>query len=177
MDAVKQLELVKKAVKGNPDAYGELIAVHQDYMYKTAYLYVKDEEIALDVVGTAVLKAYQQIHSLKHPEYFRTWLIRIVINVSHDELKKFICHSRLEEYSEEVSGNGVSLEEKFDISAAIGQLSEKYRMVIILKYFNELSVKEIADVMNMPEGSVKAYLSRARNELKKLLKEDYIYAD
>ena len=58
MDAAKQLKLVKKAVKGNPDAYGELIAEYQEYMYKTAYLYVKNEEIALDAVGTAVLKAY-----------------------------------------------------------------------------------------------------------------------
>ena len=85
MDAAKQLKLVKKAVKGNPDAYGELIAEYQEYMYKTAYLYVKNEEIALDAVGTAVLKAYQQIHSLKAPEYFKTWLTRILINVSHEE--------------------------------------------------------------------------------------------
>ena len=73
MNTVKQLKLVKKAIKGNPDAYGELIREYQDYLYKTAYLYVKNEETALDAVGTAVLKAYLQIHTLRNPEYFKTW--------------------------------------------------------------------------------------------------------
>lgn len=63
------------------------------------------------------------------------------------------------------------------MNSAIEQLSEKYRTVIYLKYFSEFTVKEIAFVMNAPEGSVKAYLSRAREELKEILKEDYIYAN
>ncbi len=71
----------------------------------------------------------------------------------------------------------MSLEEKYDINTAVTRLPEKYRTVIILKYFNEFSIKEIADIMDAPEGSVKAYLSRARNELRRILKEDYIYAD
>lgn len=177
MDVEKQLKLVKKAVKGNPDAYGELIKECQDYMYRTAYLYVRNEETALDAVGTAVLKAYQQIHTLKNPEYFKTWITRILIRAAYDEQKKLMYHGDLKEISQKEACEGVSLEEKYDINAAIRLLSEKYRMVIILKYFSGFSVKEIADVLEAPEGSVKAYLSRARDELKRILKEDYIYAD
>ncbi len=176
MNTVKQLKLVKKAIKGNPDAYGELIREYQDYLYKTAYLYVKNEETALDAVGTAVLKAYLQIHTLRNPEYFKTWITRILINAAYDEQKKLICHSELPETIED-SHEEISLEEKYDINTAVTRLSEKYRTVIILKYFNEFSVKEIADIMGAPEGSVKAYLSRARDELRRILKEDYIYAD
>ncbi|MEZ3435266.1 MAG: sigma-70 family RNA polymerase sigma factor [Lachnospiraceae bacterium] len=176
MNTVKQLKLVKKAIKGNPDAYGELIREYQDYLYKTAYLYVKNEETALDAVGTAVLKAYLQIHTLRNPEYFKTWITRILINAAYDEQKKLICHSELPEIIED-SHEEISLEEKYDINTAVTRLSEKYRTVIILKYFNEFSVKEIADIMGAPEGSVKAYLSRARDELRRILKEDYIYAD
>ena len=176
MNTVKQLKLVKKAIKGNPDAYGELIREYQDYLYKTAYLYVKNEEMALDAVGTAVLKAYLQIHTLRNPEYFKTWITRILINAAYDEQKKLICHSELPETIED-SHEEISLEEKYDINTAVTRLSEKYRTVIILKYFNEFSVKEIADIMGAPEGSVKAYLSRARDELRRILKEDYIYAD
>lgn len=69
------------------------------------------------------------------------------------------------------------MEEKHDLYSAIDQLSERYQTVIILKYFSDLSIKEIAFIMNIPEGSVKAYLSRARNELKDMLKEDYLYAN
>lgn len=177
MNTAKQLKLVKKAIKGNPDAYGELIKEYQDYLYKTAYLYVKNEETALDAVGTAVLKAYLQIHTLRNPEYFKTWITRILINAAYDEQRKLICHSELSENLKETSREEISLEEKYDINTAVTRLSEKYRTVIILKYFNEFSIKEIADIMGAPEGSVKAYLSRARDELKKILKEDYIYAD
>lgn len=55
-----------------------------------------------------------------------------------------------------------------DLNSAIERLPEKYRMVIVLKYFSDLSVHEISYIMNAPEGTVKAYLSRARDELKKL---------
>ena len=62
------------------------------------------------------------------------------------------------------------------MNSAIQELPDKYRTVIILKYFSEFSVKEIAYTMNSPEGTIKAYLSRARDELKKILKEDYMHA-
>lgn len=177
MDAKEQLQLVKKAVKGNPDAYGELIAEYQEYLYKMAYLYMCNEEMALDVVGTTILKAYQSVASLKNPEYFKTWITKILIHVSRDEQKKVVYYNELEETRIAEDMPGVSLEEKCDIHSALGQLPEKYRTVIYLKYFGVLSVKEIAFVMNAPEGSVKAYLCRAREELRKMLKEDYVYAN
>ena len=177
MNTVKQLKLVKKAIKRNPDAYGELIKEYQDYLYKTAYLYVKNYEMSLDAVGTAVLKSYLQIHTLRNPEYFKTWITRILINAAYDEQRKLICYSELSDTLKESSYEEMSLEEKYDINTAVTRLPEKYRTVIILKYFNEFSIKEIADIMDAPEGSVKAYLSRARNELRRILKEDYIYAD
>lgn len=69
---------------------------------------------------------------------------------------------------------GVSSEEKWDLYNAIDVLPERYRTVIILKYFSNMTIREIAYAMNIPEGSVKAYLSRARGELKANLKEDYL---
>ncbi len=177
MNAQEQLRLVKKAVKGNPDAYGKLITEYQEYLYKMAYLYVYDEEMALDVVGMTILKAYESMASLKNPEYFKTWITKILIHVSKDEQKKIVYYSELEEAQTAEETPGVSPEEKCDINSALEQLPEKYRTVIYLKYFGELSVKEIAFVMNAPEGSVKAYLCRAREELKKILKEDYVYAN
>lgn len=62
MDSAKETSLVKKAIKGNPDAYGILITEYQTYLYKMAFLYMKNEDDALDVVGTSILKAYQNIH-------------------------------------------------------------------------------------------------------------------
>ena len=72
---------------------------------------------------------------------------------------------------------GISPEEKWDLYEAIDQLPEKYRSVIILKYFEDMKISEISYAMEIPEGSVKAYLSRAREELRRYLKEDYRYAN
>lgn len=177
MSAEEQIRLVKKAVKGDPDAYGTLIAEHQEYLYKMAYLYVHNEDTALDVVGATMLNAYQSIRTLKEPEYFKTWITRILIRMAQNEQKKIVYYSELDNVKISERYQGVSLEEKCDLNSAIEQLSEKYRTVIYLKYFSEFTVKEISFVMNVPEGSVKAYLSRAREELKRILKEDYLYAN
>ena len=88
MNAAEQIRLVKKAVKGDPDAYGRLITEHQEYLYKMAYLYVRNEETALDVVGSTILSAYQSIRALKEPEYFKTWITRILIRAAQSEQKK-----------------------------------------------------------------------------------------
>lgn len=176
MDSKEELRLARKAVKGDSDAYGTLIVKYQEYLYKMAFLYMKNEDDALDVVGTTILKAYQSIHKLKNPEWFKTWLTKILIRTALDELKKAVHYHDLEQIQAADAQTGISAEEKWDLNSAIDRLPEKYRMVIILKYFSELSVKEIAFIMSIPEGSVKAYLSRARYELKIILEEDYIYA-
>ena len=177
MDASENIRLIKKAIRGNPDAYGELIRLHQEYLYKIAFLYTKNEQDALDLVGSAILKGYQNIRTLKNPEWFRTWLTRILINTAKDEQKKIVYYDSLNPEMLSNRYQAVSLEERLDLTAAIMQLSEKYRTAIVLKYFSGLSIREMAFAMDAPEGSVKAYLSRARGELKKILKEDYFHAN
>ncbi len=176
MNATEELRLIRKAVRGNPDAYGRLIVLYQDYLYKIAFLHMKNEQDALDLVGSTILKGYQNIRTLKKPEWFKTWLTRILINTAKDELKKVVYYDEIDEDRISDQYQTVSLEESLDLNSAIERLPEKYRMVIVLKYFSELSVREIAYIMHAPEGTVKAYLSRARDELKKVLKEDYFYA-
>ncbi|QNM05604.1 sigma-70 family RNA polymerase sigma factor [Qiania dongpingensis] len=170
------LSLVKRAVRGNIDAYGTLITDYQDYLYRTAFLYVKKEDLALDVVGDCILKGFQSIHTLKKPEFFKTWLTRILIHCAMDTFHKLLPLASADTFQAVSSSPGISPEEKWDLYDAIDLLPEKHRTVIILKYFNDLTVNEIAYAMNIPEGSVKAYLSRARRELRNFLKEDYIYA-
>lgn len=177
MDKEQELKLAKKAIRGNPDAYGELITCYQEYLYKMAFLYMKNEQDSLDLVGTVILKGYQNIRTLKNPAWFKTWLTRILINAAKDTRKRFIYYEDIDSTAIPEQSRGVSAEEKFDLNTAVSNLPEKYRLVIVLKYFSDLSVREISYIMNAPEGTIKAYLSRARKELKKLLKEDYFYAD
>lgn len=164
-----EIKLAKKAVRGDADAYGELIRQNQEYLYKMAYLYTENQQDALDVAGTAILKGYQHIRSLKNPQWFRTWLTRILIRCAQDANKKIVYFDSIDEVEIPERYEGISLEETWDLRNAIELLPEKYRNVIILKYFSEMSVQEIAYVLEIPSGSVKAYLSRGRDELKKYL--------
>ena len=176
-DSTEHLRLVKRAIRGNPDAYGQLIAGQQEYLYKMAFLYMKNKEDALDLVGSTVLKGYQNIHRLKNPEWFRTWLTRILINLARDELKKAVHHSDITELQVPETPSGVSAEEKCDLDFALRKLPDKYRTPLVLKYYSGFSIREIAYATGCPEGTVKACLSRGRSELKNILKEDYFYAD
>ena len=168
--------LVRKAVRGNIDAYGQLIEQNKAYLYRTAFLYCKDEENAMDIVQDAVLSGFRNIGSLKEPDYFRTWLTRILINAAKEYLRKIVPFESLEMKEIAVPEKGVPVEEKWDLYEAIDTLPEKMKTVVILKYFNDLKLNEIAEAMQIPEGSVSAYLTRAKTLLQQCLKEGYTYA-
>lgn len=171
METETMIKLVHQAKKGNVDAYGHLVEAYQEYFYKTAYLYTKNEQMALDMVQECVLKGFRKIHSLKQPEYFRTWMIKILINAVKTSAGKAIPMQDISQIELAKEEEGISMEEKWDLYSAINFLPEQYRMVIILKYFNELKLSEIADILHMPEGTVSAYLTRAKKKLREYLKE------
>ncbi len=168
-------KLAVKAKHGNADAYGKLIEHYKEYLYKTAMLSVKNEQVALDMVGECILNGFRKIDSLKQPEYFKTWITRILFNTISDYYRGEHYNGNLDDIQMPEPEAMVTKEEKLDLYQAIDLLSEKYKTVIILKYFDELKVKDIAYVMDIPEGSVKAYLHRAKEDLKHLLTEVDLY--
>ena len=70
--------------------------------------------------------------------------------------------------------SGISIEEKIDLYNAVDLLKDNYKTVIIMKYFNDMKIKDISKIMSLPENTVKTYLTRAKESLKKILKEDYL---
>nr|WP_218154480.1 sigma-70 family RNA polymerase sigma factor [Bacillus sp. OV322] len=166
--------LVKKAVKGNKIAFEKLVQQHYERIYRTAYLYVHNEEDALDVVQEATYQAFTSIHSLKNPEYFSTWFTRIVIRCSGRILKR---KNNVVPLSEEILSNlpgqaNVNIEESLQLQNAIKLLKENYRTAIILFYYYDYSIKTISSIMEIPEGTVKTYLRRGKEELKKYYKNE-----
>lgn len=85
MDPTNKRKLIKKAIRQNPEAYGILISEYKEYLYKMAYLYIKNEQDALDIVDTTILKGFQNIHTLKNPDWFKTWITKILIHTAQDE--------------------------------------------------------------------------------------------
>ncbi|WP_020062868.1 sigma-70 family RNA polymerase sigma factor [Bacillus sp. 123MFChir2] len=166
-----EIKLVKKAKKGDDEAFEQLISLHQDQLYRTAYMYVQNKEDALDVVQETVYKAYISLEQLQKPNFFLTWLTRILIHNAYQLLNEKKKVQQLEDSREcrDLRNVANRIEQNIDLQVAIGKLDENYQTVIILHYYYDLPINQIAWHMNVPEGTVKTYLHRARKSLKKLL--------
>lgn len=168
--------LAKKAKDGNSDAFTELYKMHKIYLYKIAYSYVKDDNKALDIIQECAYKGFLNVHKLKDPSVFKTWITRILINVAIDYIKKDSKIVYIDNNSSIFfNKQDISLEEKMDLYNAIDILKDKYKTVIILRYFNNMSIDEIATTMEIPSNTVKSHIRRAKESLSKILKEDYLY--
>lgn len=172
---LNEIRLIKESMKGNKESFGILIKNNKEYLYKMAFLYVKDEQDALEVIHETVYRAFLNIEKLKKAKFFNTWITRILINVSIDFLKKKGKNEMLDESTPiRKEKCEISTEEKLDLYNAIDLLNDNYKTVIIMMYFNDMKIKDISRVMEIPENTVKTYLRRAKQALGEVLKEDYL---
>ena len=172
---LNEIKLIKESMKGNKESFGILIKNNKEYLYKMAFLYVKDEQDALEVIHETVYRAFLNIEKLKKAKFFNTWITRILINVSIDFLKKKGKNEMLDESTPiRKERCEISTEEKLDLYNAIDLLNDSYKTVIIMMYFNDMKIKDIAKVMEIPENTVKTYLRRAKQALGEVLKEGYL---
>ncbi|EJT6154148.1 sigma-70 family RNA polymerase sigma factor [Clostridium perfringens] len=172
---LNEIKLIKESMKGNKESFGILIKNNKEYLYKMAFLYVKDEQDALEVIHETVYRGFLNIEKLKKAKFFNTWITRILINVSIDFLKKKGKNEMLDESTPIIKEKcEISTEEKLDLYNAIDLLNDNYKTVIIMMYFNDMKIKDISKVMEIPENTVKTYLRRAKQALGEILKEGYL---
>ncbi|WP_409303931.1 sigma-70 family RNA polymerase sigma factor [Peribacillus sp. SCS-155] len=166
-----ELTLIRQAIEGNPYAFEQLLMEYSDRLYRTAYLYVGNREDALDVVQETAYKAFSSISQLRNEEFFLTWMTKILINCAYDVLRK------RKKPIPSVTDPGAILsernEEKLDLAAAIGKLPVRYQTSIILFYYYDMSLQEMAKIMETPENTIKTYLSRGKKQLRTLLGGGY----
>lgn len=167
---------VKKAIKGDDKAFEELMSEYKENLYRTAFSYVRNEADALDIVQETVYKAYISIDKLKEPKYFKTWITRILINTALTHIRKGskIVYLEDRELSEAMGTVENSVEERLYIWEALDALEEKHREVIILKYFNDLTINEVAEVLKYPIGTAKTYLNKGLNKLRSIMRRDVV---
>ncbi len=162
-------ELAEKAIVGNDEAFLSLMISHKEAIFRTALAYLKNEEQALEAVQEVTFRAYEKIHSLKKPEYVKTWLIRITMNYCNDVLRK---RKRIVLDDERVSQQGISEDFTYlEVEEALGFLSEQQRELIHLKYLQDIKIKEIAEMTSTPEGTVKTRLYKALKSLRSYFDE------
>lgn len=149
----------------------ETVSENKTAMFRLAYTMVFNIEDAEDIVSEAILKAYSHLSELKNKSKMKAWLFQILVNESKTYLKK---RNRMElvEDSSLFLEKEESNEKSQDLLEIVCQLKDSFREVVILYYFEEFPVKEIAKILNISEGTVKSRLSRARMELKKVLEQE-----
>ena len=172
---MEEVFLVKRATKGDRQAFEKLMDIYFDRLCREAYIRCKYEEDVKEIVQETIYKAYRNIRSLKEPQYFKTWLSRILINVANDYLRnKGMVDLELDETSyvkEVVIEDNVEI--KIDLYNAIDELEDKYKDAVILRYIDDLKIEDISKILDRPVNTIKTHLRKALKDMKKMLKEGY----
>ncbi|WP_188382996.1 sigma-70 family RNA polymerase sigma factor [Ornithinibacillus halotolerans] len=164
------LAVIKQAIKGDDAAFLQVMKAYNLDLYKTALAYLKNEHDSLEAIQEVTFRAYKKIHTLREPSYIKTWLIRIMINYCNDQLKR---KTRFIVNDEQILSLGSEDNHTvLEIQDAMQQLDNRSREVLTLMYFHGLKIKEIALVMERPEGTVKTWLNKALIKFRNILEEE-----
>lgn len=137
-------------------------------LYRTAYLYLDSEAWAVDAVDEAVYKGLRACRRLRQPEFFDTWLTRILINVCKGELRR----RRRELLVDRLPETGAEAYDALPLKEAIGRLPRELQDVVVLRYFTGLTIAETARVLELPPGTVSTRQRRALALLRLELSEE-----
>lgn len=155
----------------------EYIKKNEEKLYRIAYTYTKNQENALDVVQEAITKSLENISKLRNEEYVKTWFYRILINEAIKASKNTKSFIDYETITNELSSqsNENELIENIDTFAIIQKLKPKLKTVIILRFFENLKIEEIAYITKTNTNTVKSRLYKAIEEIRKDLEESSVW--
>ncbi|HEY5731235.1 MAG TPA: sigma-70 family RNA polymerase sigma factor [Anaerolineales bacterium] len=182
--------LVLAASKGDLDAFNQLVLNYQDLAYRHAYSLLGEPDAAEDIVQESFLKAFQALNAFRGGS-FRGWLLRIVTNSAYDSLRSLHRHPTQPLFPEDEKGEEMEsapwlidssasvqdVVEQNEFSKSIAKLLEElpdvYRIVLTMIDIHEFDYAEAANALNIPIGTVKSRLARARFQMKNLLENNF----
>ena len=174
--------LVERVLSGDGEAFGEIVQQYNTLMLRTAYLIVRDHDLAEDAVQDALIQAWQHLAHLRSADALRPWLMRIVVNQCIS-FKRRLARSNtfvrqtMQEYetnafvaeAEQLNGK---VEGEWDLARAIAELPGKQREVIALHYYHGMTLPEIAQAMQTSQNTLKKRTQAALANLRRLLNTD-----
>jgi RNA polymerase sigma-70 factor (ECF subfamily) len=181
--------LVKRAQAGDRSAFNALIDKHQDRAYRYAFRLTRDAEESADVVAEAFVRVYNAIHNFRSQSTFTTWLYRILtncfldlkkkdkskLNVSLDatiQMENVELTRELEDTRDTPQEEAERKEREHRMTRAVARLPEYQRALVVMYHSEMMSYDEIASALDMPVGTVKSRLNRARLTLRESLMRD-----
>lgn len=176
---VDEAFLIGRATAGDQAAFGALVERYQNAIYNLAYRMLGSPEEAEDAAQEIFVRVYRQLARYDAERRFSTWVLTIATNFCIDQLRRrrmqlvpleqIVPWARSRETGPE--GQSLDREARDEMQGLLRELPEKYRAVLILRYWQDLSCAEIAEILKLPEGTVKTQLHRARKALGRLLAE------
>ncbi len=181
--------LIQRCKDGDPGAFDELVSRYEKRVFNFAYRITGNYHDAWDVAQEAFLRVFHSIHTFRGDAVFTTWIYRIITNVYLDERKKSKSHRQtsLDEYidleensvSRQIEDDGPAPDEIVEnrerdrvVQEAINSLPEYQRMIVTLYHMQHRSYEEIAEILQLPIGTVKSRLNRARQALQEKLESE-----
>ena len=175
----KMEHLVKLARKGDADAFIKLIETNQDSLKRIAVAWLRDENDIADAIQDTIMDAYEHIGQLKKAEYFKTWLVRILINNCTKIYRKNKKHLQFEvsvdEYVEDnwgISGYTEAIGADLEFFDLLKALPEDSRVIFQMYFGEQFTTAEIADMLHMKENTVKSKIRRGKTQLRKQMERE-----
>ena len=159
-------DLVKRSKKGDKEAFAQLIDQNRQMLYNTALLVLRQEDDALDALQDAILACWENLPSLRKDRYFKTWLVKILLNKCRDVQRGKSHFAYVEELPE--SGDEPDWDTSMDVRRTMDKLGENDQLLLSLFYYDDFSVRQIADALSLSEGAVRTRLTRSRERFKEL---------
>lgn len=180
---ISDQELIQQTVNGSLESFDQLMERYQGLVYKVAYGFGKNKQNSLDITQNVFLKAYENLSSFKAKGSFKAWIAKIAYHEGINWTKKNSPYEKSEIFEETHVNqyDGLSQEDellarenKAQLLQSLFSLNTKYRLAVVLRYFNEMPIKEISKVLKCSEGVVKNMLFRSLQRLKNNLQQIYL---
>lgn len=159
-------DLIKRSKKGDKEAFALLMDMHRQMLYNTALLVLHQEDDALDAIQDAILACWENLPTLRKDQYFKTWLVKILLNKCRDIQRSQSHYAFVEELPE--SGDEPDWDTHMDVGRAMGHLGDQDQLILSLFYYDDLNIRQIAEALSISEGAVRTRLTRSRERFKKI---------
>ena len=168
-------ELVDAAARGDHEAFEALAVSAGDRLYAVANLILRESHLAEDAVQEALVRAWQQLPSLRDPERFDAWLYRLVVNACADQgrqLRRWSVQVRSLPLDASICDDTSAVADRDQLERGFGQLKPEQRAVVVLHYYSGFSAAEIAQILGVPEGTARSRLHYATEAMRAALQAD-----
>lgn len=169
---------IRKKQKKEADEFFRIFEKYQETLYRIAFIYVKNKEDALDVVQETAYRSFKSFHTRREPKYTQTWLIKIAISCSIDLLRKRnkvvpIVPHQMTEMVESDSDLDDEMTVHLSLQQVMEVLDEMEKSVILLRYYQDFTFQETADLLAIPLGTSKTILYRALHKMRLAIKGEW----